>query len=170
MDDEYLQLVLLHGDRNNTLAQTHYDTKVSRAMSRKPAILALLYQNSREVLLDGEVRTVVDVDRDRIDQSFRQIAQGLHFLEYGSKWEGLVRIHIPILHTFESPEAQKVDELIGNLCAASRLYLQESPDIGTTPQVFTYRLKRDLEKVVFICQMFFYGGFEVIAASHPTQR
>ena len=48
-DDEYLHLIVIHGYFNNPLAQKQFKTKLTRAFSRRPALLAVFHLEVRMI-------------------------------------------------------------------------------------------------------------------------
>jgi hypothetical protein len=74
-DDAYLRLVLVHGYFNNTVSRAHFNTKIVRAMTQKPAMLIALYGNKTLVTVDGEPRTAVDIDVARFNNALEHVCR-----------------------------------------------------------------------------------------------
>ena len=73
-DDEYLQLILVHGYFNNTAGRDHFNKKIVRALTRRPALLAALYGNQHPVTVNSQPTVAVDIDRERFNRSLCHVS------------------------------------------------------------------------------------------------
>lgn len=169
-DDEYLQLILVHGYFNNKAGRDHFSSKVVRALTRRPAILAALYQKETPITVDGEPTVSVDIDRGRFNQALVHVCQGLCYVHTGNPWPKDIEIHTPMLLAPNGPDADRIDALVTNLSKVVIERLKNTEKRGENADIFWYQLLGDESKDQFLCRMVFYGGFEVIAVSDPRLR
>ena len=169
-DDEYLQIVLVHGYFNNKAGRNHFHSKIVRAMTRRPALLAALYTKADPVTINSEPTIAVDIDRERFNLSLERICQGLCVKQEGERWSKKIEIHTPVLLTMNDPDAGKVNSLVTNLSKAVIRCLEGVGKLGDNPDIFWYQLLIDKAKDRLLCRMVFYGGFDVFAVSDLRLR
>ena len=139
-DDEYLQLILVDSYFNNKTGRDHFNSKVVRALTRRPAILAALYANQEPVTVDAEPTVAVDVDRGRFNTALERVCQGLCAYDIGSRWPKEIEIHTPVLLSTGHPDSDKVNTLVTNLSKAVIACLNGVPKRGDNPEIFWYQL------------------------------
>lgn len=169
-DDEYLLLILVQGYFNNKAGQDHFNSKIVRAMTRRPALLAALYENADHITVDGEPTAAINVDLDRFNLSIERICQGLCVKSMGERWPKKIEIRTPVLLAMNEPDADKVNSLILDLCRGVTGCLEAVAKQGDNPEIFWYQLLIDKAKDRLLCRMTFYGGFDVFAVSDPRFR
>lgn len=169
-DDEYLQLILVHGYFNNKAGRDHFSAKVVRALTRRPAILAALYTNRTPVTVDYEPTVAVNIDRERFDRTVVHVCQGLCYLHTGKSWPKEIKIHSPLLLAVDEPEADRINVFFKGLSKGVINCLKGMPKCGENQDIFWYQLQVDEAKDRLLCRMVFYGGFDVLAISHPRLR
>jgi len=169
-DDEYIQLVLINGYFNNKAGQKHFNSKIIRAMTRRPSLLAALYENSDPVTVEGAPTVAVTVDRVRFDSAFERVVQGLCVKSYGERWPKEIEIHTPVLLAMDEPDSDKVNSLVVGLCKSVIGHLNGMEKRGDNPEIFWFQLLIDKDKDRLLCRMVFYGGFDVYAVSDPRLR
>jgi len=169
-DDEYLQLILIHGYFNSRAGREHFNKKIIRAITRRPAMLAALYNKQHPVTVDAEPTVAVDIDRERFNRVLEQVCQGLYFYEFGDHWQDEIEIHTPLLLSMNAPDSDKVNELVTNLSKAIIRELNDCEKRGDNPEIFWYQMLVNREKKRLIIRMMFYEGFDVFAISDPLLR
>ena len=169
-EDEYVQLILVHGYFNNNAGQDHFNSKIVRAMTRRPALLVALYANADPVTVDGVPTVAVTVDRERFNLALERICQGLCVKFAGERWPKEIEIHAPILLAKDEPDAGKVNSLITGLSKSIIGSLDGVAKHGDNPDIFWCQLLIDKAKDRLLCRMVFYGGFDVFAVSDPRLR
>jgi hypothetical protein len=169
-DDEYLQLILIHGYFRNEAGRQHFNSKLIRALTRRPAMLFALYGNTTPVVVDSQPTVAVDIDRLRFNRALEHVCQGLCFDQTGHRWSAEVEIHTPLLLSMDDPDSDKINELVTNLSKAIIERLKELPKLSDNPDIFWYQLLVDRDRDRLYSRMVFYGGFEVFAISHPKLR
>jgi hypothetical protein len=169
-DDEYLQLILVHGYFNNSAGREHFNRKIMRALARRPAILRALYSSKRPVTVDAQPTVAVKIDRGRFNRVLEQICQGLHFFEFGNHWQDEIEIHSPLLLSMNEAESDKVNELVAKLSKVIIQKLSSCEKKGDNPDIFWYQMHVDKEKNRLIARMTFYEGFDIFGISDPLLR
>lgn len=169
-DDEYLQLILIHSYFSNKAGRGHYNSKVVRAMTRRPALLAALFANKTPVTVDAEPTVAIDIDRERFNRALVHVCQGLCYLHTGKPWPKDIEIHTPILLVMNDQDADRTNALVVKLGRAVIECLRNAEQRGKNTDIFWYQMVADESKDRFLCRMVFYGGFEVFGVSDPRLR
>ncbi len=169
-DDEYLQLIIVHGYFINTAGREHFNEKIVRALTRRPAILAALYANQHPVTVDAQPTVAVDIDRERFNNVLEHVCRGLFFYEFGDRWQEEIEIHTPLLLSMNDPDSDKVNQLVTNLSKAIIRELTDCEKKGHNPEIFWYQMQINGAKKRLIIRMMFYEGFDVFAISDPLLR
>jgi hypothetical protein len=107
-DDEYVQLILVNGYFNDKAGQDHFSSKIVRAISRRPALLAALYADADPVTVDGMLTVAVTIDRERFNRAFERFVQGLCVKFLGERWPNEFEIHTPALFAIDVSESKFV--------------------------------------------------------------
>ncbi len=166
-DDEYLLLILVHGYFNNEAGRDHFNKKVVRALTRRPAMLMALYGNKTPVTVDAVPTVAVDIDRGRFNRALEQACRGLYLFHYGERWPEEIEIHTPVLLSMNEPHSDSVNKRVANLSKAIVKELDGSQKRGDNPAIFWYQMLIDKAKRRLLCRMTFYEGFTVFAVSDP---
>jgi hypothetical protein len=169
-DDEYLQLIIVHGYFNNTVGRKHFNSKIVRALTRRPAMLAALYANQHPVTIDAQPTVAVDIDRERFNNVLEQVCQGLYFHEFRDSWKEEIKTYTPLLLLMNDPHSDEVNELVTNLSKVIIRELIDSEKKGDNPEIFWYQIKVNDTKRQLMIRMMFYEGFEIFAISDPMLR
>ena len=169
-DDEYIQLILVNGYFNNKAGQDHFNSKIVRAMSRRPALLAALYADADPVTVDGAPTVAVTIDRERFNRALERIVQGLCVKFFGERWPKEFEIHTPVLLAMDEPDADKVNSLVTGLSKSIIGCLDDVAKQGENQDIFWCQLLIDKAKDRLLCRMVFYGAFDVFAVSDPRLR
>lgn len=164
-DDEYLRLLLVHGYFNNPLAEKQFKTKLVRAFTRRPALLAAFHSENNSVVVDGIPTEAVTIDRPRFDRSLEMVIRALYFAVFQERLAYPVRVHSPIFLDMESRDADRRNEMVRTFCLAVREHLRDAEVHGENPEIFWFKIKHRGPAHFVSCQMCFYGGFDVFAAA-----
>jgi hypothetical protein len=160
-DDEYLHLILVHGYFNNPLAEKQFKTKLVRAFSRRPALLAALYRERTSLSVDGEQTEAVSIDRQRFDRALQLLFRALYFNTFGERLSLPIRLHTTLLLDMDSANADERNNMVKTFCSTVRQYVGDAAAVGTNPEIFWFRMKRKREKEFVACHLCFYGGFDI---------
>lgn len=169
-DDEYLLLVLVHGYFNNRAGRDHFNQKVIRALTRRPAMLKSLYETRNPVTVDTEPTVAVNIDRGRFNRVLELLCRGLYFQKYGIQWPDEIEIHTPLLLSMNEANSDTNNQLVTNLCKSIIRELEGYENKGDNPEIFWYQMRIDHAKKRFLCRMTFYEGFDIFAISDPLLR
>ncbi len=166
-EDEYLQLILTNGYFNNQAGYNHFSKKITRALTRKPAILFSLYEKSNPVTVDNLTTVSIDIDRERFNRSIEHICRGLYFHEFKKTFSAPIGVHTPLLLSINEPESDAVNELVTKLSKKIIHELSAFEKRGDNSEIFWYKMLYDQPKNRLLVQLAFYGGFDVFAISDP---
>jgi hypothetical protein len=164
-DDEYLQLLVIHGYFNNPLAEKQFKTKLLRAISRNPALLAQLHQENTPVVVDGVETEAVTIDRDRFERSLEMIVRALHFHVFKERLQQPMRIHTTLLMDLESEVADVNNEGVKKFCAGVRELVGDAAPVGANPDIFWFKYRCHEQSCGW--HLSFYGGFDVYVLTSP---
>lgn len=167
-DDEYLQLVLIHGYFNNASGRAHYNSKVVRALTRRPAMLFALFEGKQDVVVDAVPTVAVDIDVARFDKALEQITKGLCVFQNGWRWPHPIQIYTPVLLAINVKYADGLNGAITQFSKVANGLLDKLEKRGDNPDIFWYQLEADKAKDRLLCRMTFYGGFDIFAFSDPA--
>jgi len=165
-DDEYLQLIVIHGYFNNPLAQKQFKTKLTRAFSRKPALLEAFHSDSTPVVLDGVKTNTVTVDRGRFERSIEMLVKALYFHVYEQQLSMPLHVHTPLLLDIEGKDAGEVNELVKKFCLAVRTHLEPKEHHGENTDIFWFKKDHSEKRNLVSCHMQFYGGFDIFVTAN----
>jgi len=165
-DDEYLHLIIIHGYFNNPLAQKQFVTKLTRAFSRRPALLAAFHSDNTPVVIDGVETSAVTINRERFERSIDMLVKALYFHVYGQRLIMPLRVHTPLLLDIEGKDADKVNEQIKKFCLAVRTHLEHKELFGENTDIFWFKIDHSEKRNLFSCHMQFYGGFDIFVTAN----
>ena len=165
-DDEYLHLLVINGYFNNPLAKKQFKSKLTRAFSRRPALLAAFHNDRTSVVVDGIETCAVTIDRERFERSIDMLVRALYFHVFGERLQMSLRIHTPLLIDMEGDEGEEVNELVKNYSLAVRTHLEPKEAIGENPDIFWFKIDHSPKRNLVSCHMQFYGGFDVFATGN----
>jgi len=165
-DDEYLHLIVVNGYFNNPLAQQQFKTKLARAFSRRPALLAAFHSDNTPVVIDGVETSAVTIDRERFDRSIDMLVRALYFHIYARRLLMPLRVHTPLLLDIEGEDADEVNEQVEKFCLAVRTYLEPKELYGENIDIFWFKIDHSETKNLVSCHMQFYGGFDIFVTAN----
>lgn len=168
-NDEYLHLIIINGYFNNPLANKQFKTKLTRAFSRRPALLTALHSEKFPVTVDGIPTVAVSIDRKRFERSIDMIMRALYYHVYQQHLSMKIRIHTPLLVNIEDGPAHKAYELVKKYCFAVRTYLEDKQRYGENPEIFWFKIDRNQMKNLVSCHMQFYGGFDIFVTANEQE-
>jgi hypothetical protein len=170
-DDEYLHVILVHGYFNNPLAEKQFKTKLFRAFSRRPALLAALYKERKSVVVDQIETEAVSIDRPRFERVLEMLVRALYFKSFRERLSLPIHLHTTLLLDMESANADERNEMVKTFCLSARKYVDDAPRRGENLEIFWFKIKRKNDKQFVACHLCFYGGFEVyVVASSKFRR
>ena len=168
-DDAYLHLIVIHGYLNNPLAQKQFKTKLTRAFSRRPALLAAFHSDNTPVVIDGIQTNAVTVDRVRFERSIDMLVKALYFHVYGQRLFMPLRAHSPLLLDIEGKDADKVNEHVKKFCLAVRTHLKPKELFGKNTDIFWFKIDHSEKRNLVSCHMQFYGGFDIFVTANEKK-
>ena len=135
--------------------------RIKRGVDRAPKIAQKMVKQVKKSIVDGQIVTIIEIDRVKLEEQMRKIAFGLFYHEQKKQWELDVVPLLPDMRTMNG-EVDEFDALWNDLESASRKE-REIEEI-VVDDVFTYTLY-DLKKFdlpnKFALRMKFNGGFIV---------
>ena len=154
-DDEYLMVCLGSKVGNNDIAFIHTNTKIRRALERKPhffksAIDDVLHAGDREFPVQ-----LVYADNARLMHSFEAITRALIFHEFNFRYEGNCSI---VSRMFVNPsDRDSTSYLLKSCQALDRERIRWRTQInGESPKIFTYQFS-DMDGLgSFVLALTFY--------------
>jgi hypothetical protein len=158
-DDEYLQLLLIHGYFNNPLAERQFKTKLLRTIERRPALLTQLHRENTPVVVEGVETVAVTIDRARFERSLEMIIRALHFHVFKERLLQPMRIHTTLLLDMESNVAEMQNAGVKNFCAGVGELTQDVAPVGANPDIFWFKYRCREHSCGW--HLSFYGGFDV---------
>jgi hypothetical protein len=164
-DDEYLLFLLLSAYHGNTHKQHHFDTKLMRAVARKPHVYEYFLRELKEITVqkeDGSTEQAVGfrVDVPRFENIVRHMASGIVYHHHKYPWDGGFKMLANGIFDLTSNNASEVNKTITEVASQiSRSFSREVAH-GDNGAIFSYKLYSEEEKGHAIF-MSFYEGFEV---------
>lgn len=168
-DDEYIMYVLTMNLPAEKIAETHFTTKIWRAINRRPALINRVLENSKLVTVHDPKSNelfetaAVEVDLQRIERSLEQIALGLYRHHFGQSWFGSLRIVSEFLRFMREEKASEWNGILQQTSQYADMLFNDVPDHGENPQIFKYRVVQLNKRVHVAIRMYFYGGVKVLA-------
>ncbi len=167
-DDEYLLFFLAANVMSNDLGQTHFGTKIMRAVNRTPHVFAEFAKKNTPVTLRGEngalINTMaIEIDRDRFDSAIEHISYALHYHKYRETFVGNIQVITSGLVDLSGEDSVAVNGRIQNFGLLVDQILTDVKPEGDNPEVFTYKMLKTDEPHQVIIQMNFYCGFKIVS-------
>jgi len=164
-DDEYLVFCLSTCFHGNDIKEQLFNTKIMRAIDRRPDTYSNFLDNYQRVMLkhpDGKVEhtAAYSIDLRRFDSVLSHIACGLYYHHTQSKWEGATLVISNELRDFSSTNSDEVNRLTDDTIERVTLFLSETNSFGANPEVFYYKIYDDRPKG-FVVLMTFYSAISV---------
>ena len=171
-DDEYLMFLLATALRGNEHKATHFETKVMRAIRRKPKVYRALMKDLTPVTVaakNGETIPTVAfaVDVDRFNKCMQHIACGIFFHHTGTRWAKQIRVVTDAFAMLRGPNATETNRLLQDGTRLLAEAFSTVPVEGQNLPIFQYRLHKTDEGVHAIF-MTFYEGIRVSALFSDT--
>lgn len=170
-DDEFLMLSLSGLLKNNYVGNFHQLTKANRALRRKNQdfINKEILRNYREHKIttsEGKCRTIfIGVPNvQRLHNSLKYIAYGLHLHEFNHKFEGEVHVILEFVEYTDENTRTFIAFLKERFKSEDNLNL---PLRGDNPFVFHYQFHKADKMGIIGLRMVFYGTAEVYLAFRP---
>lgn len=162
-DDEYLFLLVSSYLNTNDDFRKMFTKKNRRAIEERPKLQNLIGGNPRPVISEGKIGIAVDVDRDRILKALDKIARAIYFHEFNDRWPKKIKFDTPAITRYRYgheyiKEFRELEDL-------SKEFLKDIPLKGKFPEIFCYKIYRDLENCNLMIHILFYQGLPIIAHS-----
>ena len=166
-DDEYLMFLLSTALQGNRFKQQHFETKVMRALRRKPAAYGAFMPNLTPVAIQEGNGPMVEtcafeVDVDRFSRCTRHIACGVLYHHTSLKPLNEVRVVTDAFAALKGPNAEETNRLFHDMTLRIGEAFSLVPIQGENRPIFQYRLHTTAEGVHAVL-MIFYEGIRVAA-------
>ena len=165
-DDEYLALVLTVAIGNNQYGTNQFSTKVMRAITRKPSLLAL-YRDPQPIHIQGSETGMFTVDNVRFRRCIEHMVLALCFHEFRLKWPHSIFLDSPSLLPLDNPKLPTLLEAKLGFFQSISKHLGDAPQKGANPEIFAYRITVLKPHDLLLAHLVFYGGCHIMVASHP---
>ena len=166
LDDEYLMFVLVTNFFGNDQKWQHFESKVMRAINRKPHVFQKFLNNQFPATLipgiTGEVlrSLVYQVDKERFNRVVIQVAHGIYFHHTREKWNGKCKIFTPAMMVGVGDNRIELNEVLQECGNDLRQLFSNTKKYGANPEIFSYSIvSNGSDKCVIFLK--FYEGFEV---------
>lgn len=164
-DDEYLLYVLSLSITNNQTGLGHFITKVKRAYTRNPKIMAGIAKTGIPVTVkDSKTNSTnntiaVQIDRNRVESSLEKTSRALYFSETKETFEGEIQIIPSFMLDMNDVEFNEQSAAIIKSIDGITANLESK---GQNPEVFSYKSFVD-KKNGSIIEMTFFGQTKAYA-------
>ena len=169
-DDEFLMVSLAGIIGNNSIGFAHKFTKVHRSF-RKNAFKVLneALKNQRIEWVEFQPNKFIDVvwgtpDFERLNRCFDHIARGLHFHEFGQKFDGETKTLIGFTHEDE-PNPVEFKRFMRDKVTSE---LDGKPRLGANSEIFTYQFTDKDQFDLSALHLQFYGGLDIYVGMVPS--
>jgi len=165
MDDEYLVFCLSTCFHGNDIKEHMFNTKIMRAIARRPDTYSNFLDNYQTVMLkhpDGKVdhTAAYSIDLNRFDSVMEHIACGLYYHHTQSKWEGNALVMSNELRDLSSKNSIEINKLTDDTIGRVSLFLNDTTSYGKNPEVFSYKI-HDSRPKGYVLLMEFYSAIKV---------
>lgn len=162
LDDEYLMFVLASTFQGNKHKQRHFDTKIMRAVNRKPHVFVEFLKDLKPVFLkspDGNIEESASfkVDLDRFDRAVQHMACGIFYHHYKRKWLGGFKVFTNALMDMSSRNASDINAQIQEVSNKIEQSFSGIVSLGENDEIFNYKMFSD-ENDRHAVHMNFYEG------------
>jgi predicted CxxxxCH...CXXCH cytochrome family protein len=164
-DDEYAMAVTVMYFDNNPVADTHFGTKVVRALRRSPAFTASVFHNPKPVRVGGQPSLAATVDIARYDTVMEHTCRAIYCHEFGEKLTTKLTLWTT---NFLYPNLQP-DEHLSAMGYTVRRLLRDTRRKGENPDVFWYQVFHNPSSLSAF-RLQFYGGLSIYAFADHSGR
>ena len=165
-DDEYLALVLTVAMGNNQFGTNHFASKVMRALTRRPSLLAL-YRDLQPIHIHGRETGMFTIDNARFRRCVEHMVLALCFHDFQRKWPHPMFLDSPSLLQFENPKLPALLKAKREYFQTIGKHLGDAPQKGANPEIFAYRMTVLKPHDLLLAHLIFYEGCHIMAVSHP---
>ncbi|WP_041466166.1 hypothetical protein [Chlorobaculum parvum] len=168
-DDEYFLYVLSTSITSNEIALAQVQTKLGRAIARRPALTTSLLEGSKDCWVRDSATGAVHeatqfaLDGERFSKSLELVAKGIYFHHFGERWEGKLHVRADFIDFPHEPNAADIQEARMALASYADELFKVEPKHGSNPDVFWYQVHTPCEGPRCLLRMGFFGGSRAIA-------
>jgi len=164
-DDEYLVFCLSTCFHGNEIKEQLFNTKVMRAIDRRPDTYSRFLDNYQRVTLRHPNGTVehtaaYSIDLKRFDNVLSHIARGLYYHHTRTKWDGAALVMTNELRDLSSANSYEINKISDDTIERVSSFLSETKSHGQNPEVFSYKIHDDRPKG-YVILMKFYSAITV---------
>lgn len=173
-DDEYLLLGLTMNILNNGVALSHFQTKILRAITRSPSLVAGFAKTQQPVIAvkqDGTaIRTLmVSVDNQRFLGSLDHIAKGLYFHKFGHRHLGRCSILPDFMLFGDGLKGVTLNDRNNQVVSLVRPAFDSLSEEGENPEIFRYAFMLPDTQGRVAARMKFFDGSAVYVTYVPAE-
>ncbi|KXI29024.1 hypothetical protein [Paraglaciecola hydrolytica] len=165
-DDEYLRFVLTTTIFENAYKNKLFETKVIRAIDRKPHVYTEFISNLEPIIVrdvngNFSETAAYKVDLNRFNSAIHHIACGIYFFHTSRKWFRKSVIINNAMMNF-SEQAIEINGKNQKLCNEISSKFNTIEALGDNPEIFQYKIQSNNndQHAIF---MIFYGAIEITA-------
>lgn len=167
-DDEYLVFCLSTCFHGNGIKEHLFNTKIMRAVERRPNTYADFLANYQNVMLKhpcGKIEhtATYNVDTKRFESVLSHIALGLYFHHTSEKWKGNSIVMTNELRDFTSIKSDEINRWTDETTERVTRFFVGKQSYGENPEVFEYKVFDDRPKG-YVILMTFYGAIPIVVA------
>jgi hypothetical protein len=164
-DDQYAMAFVVMQYQTTGVARDQFATKIIRSLKRDLTLVDQVFNEARQLTVNGQPSVVVSVDRARFDRVMASTFRALIYHESGEKLNSEVSVFsLGIQHqNFERDPNEAV------LAFQIRSVLKEQPRLGANPEVFWYQFVHRPNEISAM-RLHFYEGFSVYAVADSRAR
>jgi hypothetical protein len=166
-DDEYFVYSLVMLNNRNEVAKNQYFTKVRRAITRNPSLLAKFAQRTTSVNvhdpLTGETSKSLafHLDETRFNNIIDRLARALHYKHFNTKYMSHIKYQAEyLLATLDPRKSEEQNKPIQEMTEQANGWFTDSAFYGANPEVFKYQVLEASESKII--RLFFYEGCKLL--------
>jgi len=167
-DDDYLHYVITMSLGTNDKGHNHFNTKILRAINRRPTLINRLLSRSKPALIkDPDNQEVfetraIEVEYDRVENILILIARGLYYHHFQSKWEGRIDLHTEFIISAGHENSIHHNEALAMMFQAANRIFEPLERHGENPDIFFYQVADAQPHFHKIMQVIFFGGVKIV--------
>jgi hypothetical protein len=168
-EDEFLMACLAPIVGNNEIGYFHTQTKLARARSRNPHLIAETIRDPINLNLksrEGKTFPVLlgQPDMPRLCKALEAVARGLYFHTKGKRFKGKVQV-LPVFVKYRPGATIDICQLLAEIHTEQER--KDWPEYGENPKIFSFQIGTPDQFGLTPMVMTFYSRAEVLAAFQP---
>lgn len=160
LDDEYLAFILSSSHQGNKYNQKHFETKVIRAVKRRPHVYESFLKNHKTIYTGGQSSEYIQSDLNRFNSSVFHMACGLFYHHYKNKWLGGFKVLNNLFVDMSSQNAPEINQIIQDANKQISNDFKSKTSLGENKEIFKYNMISD-NRNSYAVHMVFYENIKV---------